>query len=219
MTSERRQSSPRIRQKRRQARQDILTVARDVLLEDGPDAVTLARVAGRLGMTKPALYHYFPSKEALARSLVTSLIEEEIDALVATVENQRDSRALLGSVIRAFHAHYRERLHAFRFIYCQSQLYTSPNTLVDAETVREDIAPRTARLFDVLEARMAGRSSGDKARSDYRRLAYTAWSSALGMMTILAIADATRDPLRHSDDELLETLVSVYTLADPTETR
>lgn len=210
MVKKQRQRSPRIRRKRRQARAEILAAARNVLLDEGPDAVTLARVAGRLGMTKPALYHYFPSKEALARSLITLLIEEEIDALVSAVENQCDSGALLGSMIRAFYAHYRERLHAFRFVYCQSQLYSSPETPLDAETVRDDIAPRTARLFDVLEARLAGRSSGDKGHAEVRRLAYTAWSSALGMMTILGIADASRDPLRHSDEELLETLVGVY---------
>ena len=80
-----RKPSVRVQHKRRQARSDILDAARRVLRERGVDAVTLASVAGELGMTKPALYHYFPSKDALASSLVTRLFDAEIDALIAAV--------------------------------------------------------------------------------------------------------------------------------------
>ena len=58
--------STRVRQKRARMREEILDAARELLLAEGPDAVTLGSVSGALGMTKPALYHYFPSKEALA---------------------------------------------------------------------------------------------------------------------------------------------------------
>ena len=74
-----RQRSPRVQQKREQARREILQAAQDILRERGADAVTLASVAGVLGMTKQALYHYFPSKEALMKTLVTSLIDDEVE--------------------------------------------------------------------------------------------------------------------------------------------
>ena len=43
------------------------------------DNVTLAAVAGALSLTKPALYHYFPSKEALLRNLTIRILEDELD--------------------------------------------------------------------------------------------------------------------------------------------
>ena len=46
-----------------------------------------------------------------------------------------------------------------------------------------------------------------------RQLAFTAWSSALGLLTILSIADATADPLVHSDADLIDTLSKVFELA------
>ena len=61
------QASPRVRQKRRKVRQEIIDVAERGLHERGFEAVTLASIAGEMGMTKQALYHYFPSKDALAR--------------------------------------------------------------------------------------------------------------------------------------------------------
>jgi len=43
-----------------------------------------------------------------------------------------------------------------------------------------------------------------------RNLAFTAWVSALGLVTMLGVADAVNDPLLHSDEDLLDTLSSVF---------
>jgi AcrR family transcriptional regulator len=210
MNPRKRQRSPRVRKKREQMRQEILAAARDILLQEGPEGVTLNAVSGRLDMTKPALYHYFASKEALARSLVTTLIDEEIDALLVAVEETEAADRLLGAMIRAFHAHYAGRLHAFRFVYGQSQLYTIAEIGVDADMVRDEITPRTRPLFDRLEVRLTDSAMSVEHSQSLRRLAFVAWTSALGLVTMLGIADATRDPLLHSDAELIETLASSF---------
>jgi AcrR family transcriptional regulator len=153
-------------------RREILDAARALLLEEGPDAVTLGSVSGRLGMTKPALYHYFPSKEALTRSLVAALIDEEVDELEAAVERAGPGENPIASMIRAFHAHYREDLHAFRFVYGQSQLYLNPELGIDAAMVRNEITPRTRHLFDMLESRSAGANLDKGERRSIRRLGF-----------------------------------------------
>jgi AcrR family transcriptional regulator len=205
-----RRRSPRVQQKRDQARRDIQRAAQDILQEGGAEAVTLASVAGALGMTKPALYHYFPSKEALIRGLVTSLIDDEVEALVAAIEAQASAEKTLGTLIRAFYAHYRHRLDAFRTVYCQPQLYSGPSVGMDEETVRDEINPRTRHLFDILERRLAGKSMSKSRRARLRRLAFTAWTSALGLLTMLSIGDALDDPLLHTDEDLLDTLARVF---------
>lgn len=210
MPPKKRQRSPRVRKKREQMRQEILAAARDILLQEGPDGVTLNAVSSRLGMTKPALYHYFGSKETLERGLVTTLIDEEIDALMHAVDAVESDERLLGAMIRAFHAHYAGRLHAFRFVYGQSQLYTVPEFGVDAELVRGEITPVTRRLFDRLESQLTDSAMSANRRQAVRRLAFVAWTSALGLVTMLGIADATRDPLLHSDEVLIDTLAQVF---------
>jgi len=202
--------SARVEQKRERARQEILQVAQDILNEQGVEAVTLASVAGQLGMTKQALYHYFSSKEALLRGMVSTLLDDEIETLMAVVEAPDFGEHSLGKLIRAFYGHYIGRLDAFRTVYCQSQLYTATRPAIDEETLREEIHPRTGQLFDRLEARIAGLSAGDEERRRIRRLAFIAWTSALGLLTMLSIADANQDPLAHSDEELLETLAGVF---------
>ena len=210
MSPEKRQSSPRVRKKRQRMRQEILAAARDILLQEGPDAVTLNAVSGRLDMTKPALYHYFDSKEALARSLVTTLIDEEINALLKVLTEVEATDRLLGTMIRGFHAHYADRLHAFRFVYGQSQLYTIPEFGVDADMIRDEITPRTRRLFDHLESQLTNSGMAAERRQSIRRLAFVAWTSALGLVTMLGIADATRDPLLHSEELLVDTLARAF---------
>ena len=63
-------------------------------------------------------------------------------------------------------------------------------------------------------ASAAGKASNSSMSAaecaNMRRLAYTAWLAALGLLTMLGVADATRDPLIHSDQDLLDTLADVF---------
>jgi len=57
--------SPHVRRKRRQRRAAILTAALEAFRQRGYHATTLDDIAGRVGVGKTALYHYFPDKEAI----------------------------------------------------------------------------------------------------------------------------------------------------------
>ncbi len=57
-------------------RQAILNEARDVVNDSGFDALTLQRLATRLGYAVGALYRYFPSKEALIVGLEIEVLNE-----------------------------------------------------------------------------------------------------------------------------------------------
>jgi AcrR family transcriptional regulator len=77
----------------------ILTAAAHILVANGYDRTTTARVARRAGVSVGSLYQYFPNKEAL----IAALIERHADALVGTVREvlQRHSRATLAACVRA----------------------------------------------------------------------------------------------------------------------
>lgn len=57
--------SPRIREKRRRRRDEILRSALRAFREKGYHATTLDDIAARLGVHKTALYHYFSDKESI----------------------------------------------------------------------------------------------------------------------------------------------------------
>ena len=60
----------RNKRRRDQTRAEILDTARDAILRSGLAGFTLAAVAEELALTKPALYYYFDSKEALLFELL-----------------------------------------------------------------------------------------------------------------------------------------------------
>jgi hypothetical protein len=76
--------------------------------------------------------------------------------------------------------------------------------------VRNEITPRTRHLFDMLESRFAGADLDKGERRSIRRIGFVAWMSVLGLLTMIAIAEGMDDPLLYSDEELLDTIVSVF---------
>ncbi|WP_405610506.1 TetR/AcrR family transcriptional regulator [Streptomyces sp. NBC_01511] len=84
---ERVSARPSLRQRRRAAAaQEILDAAEFQLGEHGPAALSLRAVARSLDMTVQALYHYFPSRDALVTALVAKAYDDLADAVRAAVD-------------------------------------------------------------------------------------------------------------------------------------
>jgi AcrR family transcriptional regulator len=66
---------------------ELTTATRELLKAGGPEAVTVRSIAGRLGMTAPAIYRYFDSREALLDALIDELYDELADHLYAARES------------------------------------------------------------------------------------------------------------------------------------
>ena len=64
-------------------------------------------------------------------------------------------------------------------------------------------------------ARLRGKCipAAEKERKRVRQLAFSAWTSALGLVTMLGVADATDDPIMHPQKDLLKTLTAVFDAA------
>ena len=63
----------------------IQAVARELFAEQGVQQTSLRDIAHRLGITKPALYYHFTSREDLLRSIVQPLIDD-VDDFLADIE-------------------------------------------------------------------------------------------------------------------------------------
>jgi AcrR family transcriptional regulator len=88
-------------------KQRIQDVARELFARQGVQRTSLQEIADRLGITKPALYYHFSSREELVRSIVAPMIDDE-EAFLAEHEalTTIDPRALLAGF---FDFHYRHR--------------------------------------------------------------------------------------------------------------
>ncbi|MFC6880689.1 MULTISPECIES: TetR/AcrR family transcriptional regulator [Actinomadura] len=88
-------------------KQRIQEVARELFAKQGVQRTSLQDIADRLGITKPALYYHFSSREELVRSIVQPILDEE-KAFLAGQEALAEvkPRALLEGY---FDFHYRHR--------------------------------------------------------------------------------------------------------------
>jgi AcrR family transcriptional regulator len=187
---------------------DILEAARELVGSDGPGALTLSAVASRVGLTTPALYHYFESKRALLQDLIAAETGAEAEMLVETALRWRgDEAELVGEIVRAMYHHYRPNLSAFRLIYMHLQIGAPSSTGMDRALLAR-LHPHSKAMFDALEAVLErGKAAGRVAVDTHtRRAVVAAHAAAVGLLTMIGLAERADDPLRHTDDVLLRAL-------------
>ncbi|TCO62592.1 TetR/AcrR family transcriptional regulator [Actinocrispum wychmicini] len=92
----------------------ILAAARELFAQQGVQKTSMRDISERLGITKPALYYHFTSREDLVRSIVQPLIEGGLD-LVARYENapRIEPRELLEAYFDYHYAHRDDLLLLF----------------------------------------------------------------------------------------------------------
>lgn len=88
------------------SRAAAIGAARDILIEAGPQAVTLKAVAGRIGRTHANLLHHFGSAAGLQKALIESLAESvtaEIgEAVLRARAEDSDPREVVDLTFDAF---------------------------------------------------------------------------------------------------------------------
>jgi AcrR family transcriptional regulator len=130
---------------------EIVAAARDLLETEGPAALTMRALAGRLGVKAPSLYAHFAGKEEVEAAIAASSFEEAGAAM-------RDARDLIG-LGRAYRAFALAHPHVYRLV---------NDRPLTRELLPEGLEERTAAPLVRLCA-----GDGDLARA--------AWAFAHGM--------------------------------------
>lgn len=202
----------RARQQRRrdQSREDILAAARTVLMRDGIAAVTLDAVARAAGMSKTGLYYYFASKEALVFELVFSVWEQHGRQVSDAVTAVNSGPAALAAIIRTTIAGYAPQMDDFRLAFLLGQVSNSAGLQVSSEQL-ERIRPINDLILGGAAQKLA--ESGQPATVEPRLLAFLAYVSALGLLTMKGLVESQGDPLRYSDEQLVDGLAKIFAAA------
>ncbi|RCG17806.1 TetR/AcrR family transcriptional regulator [Streptomyces diacarni] len=118
---------------RRATLQEIHTAARSLLVEQGSAAVTINAVARQVGMSGPALYHYYAGHDALVGAVTADFFHE----LATAMEHARDAHAAapvgerILAVCRAMRAWARTHPAEFGWIFASP--IASPNRQPDSD--------------------------------------------------------------------------------------
>lgn len=106
VSTNRRKPAARRRRSADEARTEALIVARALLMERGPYAVTLKAVADELGMSHTNILHHFGTAGELQSELMSAMVRDLAAALMGAVAHLRSDaaapRALVDMVFDAF---------------------------------------------------------------------------------------------------------------------
>ena len=140
---------------------EIVTVARQLLEEEGLDSFSMRRLADRLGVRAPVIYKYFASKSALVAALISVGFQEQAALFEAALTSSDHPLTAMAGIYRAYG---RDNPNLYRLMY-------------DRGLERPLLLPGSEERAVIPAVRAAG---GD------RDLARAAWAFAHGM-TILEL--------------------------------
>lgn len=191
-----------------------MVAARRVMLRDGIAATTLEAVAKEVGLTKAALYYYYPSKDALYFDLVFDAVEAESraihDAVAETNGGGEALRALIRETVRTFAA----RMDDFRLTFMHGQVAGASAVRFGAEQLAR-IRPLNELAYAGATATLARewKQARGRAGVEPRLMVFLANVAAVGLLTVKGMAENLGDPLLYSDEQLVEGLARIFEAA------
>ena len=200
--------------RRERSREEILEAAREVLLRKGVAATTLEAVAREVGVTKPALYYYFPSKDALLFELIFGAFEHHAQAVHDEVERAEDGPQALRALIRETVDVFAPHLDDFRLAFLYGQVTSAGSLHFNPE--------QFARIRPLNDLCLAGaaekldhdrKKRPDSAAVEPRLMAFLAYLSAIGLLTMKGMVESVGDPLLYSDDQLVDGFAKIFEVA------
>ena len=196
--------------RREQARAEILETACEIVLRNGLAGFTLVDVADELGLTKPALYYYFESKEALLFELLLREWVEAATEVQAAVEGTDNGADAIEQLMRTVFDRYRDRLELFVLHYKMGPGGEFAGVVGPEQLER--VRPINDMLYGGAEVRLRAdqRSGGFPKQRDPRRFVFTAHTAVIGLLNMKAIVAAANDPLIHSDEDLIDDLCTTF---------
>lgn len=159
-------------------------------------------------MSKTGLYYYFASKEALVFELVFGVWEHQGELVRDAVDEVETGPDALAAVIRNTIGNFAPRMDDFRLAYLLGQVSGGLQVLPEHF---ERIRPLNNLLLSGATSRLSEEERAGKVEP--RLLAFLAFMSALGVLTMKGLVESLGDPLLYSDEQLIEALSEVFRAA------
>jgi AcrR family transcriptional regulator len=168
----------------------------------GPAALSLNGIAKAMGMSGPALYRYFPSRDELLATLVTESYEDLAAALVAAAQaaSRRAPEGRLRAVAHGFRDWALAQPHRYRLVFgstygsgalaperiipaSQQSMHVFLEALAGLRPSGDDAAPGPRGVL-ARELRAWGQASGEPFEPATLLLGVTAWTRLHGVVSL-----------------------------------
>lgn len=180
------------RERRRQARKAqrhserrllIMHAARNLLVERGIEHFTVADVAQVSQLSKPAVYYYFDSKEALVFDLAIESLQIEFNVLSESVHAAKSAVESLVDLIRTRVDFFLNDMNAFRVLHVWA-----PAMGLQRRVSQSNTSKQISALLNLISHRLSTEktSSNRAVRIDAQQLPQVAWALSQGILAQFA---------------------------------
>ncbi|WP_329139465.1 TetR/AcrR family transcriptional regulator [Streptomyces sp. NBC_01476] len=163
---------------RAQVRDEVKQAALEQLAHGGPQALSLNAIAKSLGLTGPALYRYFSSRDALLTELVVDAYTDLAGALAAAVE--AGPAEPLTALVRAYRAWAVAEPHRYRL------LFRAP--LPDYDPQSADLVEAAQPAMNILITVVSALATDGTAHDDPSAADFARWAGQRGLTGVPAVA-------------------------------
>lgn len=176
-------------------------IANKLLASDGLAGVSFDAIARSLGVSKQAVLYWFPTKNDLLAAMFVPWLQAEAEVAIQAVADEMVRIDAIDSFVRAVAQFHFDDLDRFRMMYLvpQTMRVRAGDGVNDAAV--KTVHPVTSRLYSALADRL------EKDKGAARAEAFAIHSAVLGIVLMVALADAVHDPLKHSKRELIDALI------------
>lgn len=157
-------------------RRHILTAAKAIHKHAGADGLSMRRIAARLGVTAPAIYHHFLSRDAI----LEAVSDEGFDRLVARLGRASRTRLPLRrclDILVGYREFALDEPHVFAIMFIARR----PR----ARRFPDDFAAQRSAAFSLLADRVAAAIAARELRDDDpNEVGLTLWAHAHGLILL-----------------------------------
>jgi AcrR family transcriptional regulator len=154
----------------------IAATALHILESEGAEAVSMRRIATAVGITPMAIYHYFPNREALLRSIV----DNEFGALLEFITRTPKFSSLeseMTHIMDSYIDYAFARPHIFDYVFAKPRS--------DARRFPHDFrARRSPTLNPIADTVARWMQRGDIKQDDVWEIALEIWAHAHGYLML-----------------------------------
>jgi AcrR family transcriptional regulator len=129
-------------------REQILNAALHRFAYQGYPQTSLDEIAKDVGITKPAIYHYFPSKEVLFNELVNVAKHEHYRRIHDLTERRLPLSELIAETVRGGLAIVKENPDWMRMMLRMTSMGHELEGLIDIKQVDAELHGTEARMFE-----------------------------------------------------------------------
>lgn len=154
----------------------IAQVALTILEEEGPEAVSMRRVAQAVGITPMAIYHHFPSREAL----LNTITDREFAKLLTHIQShpiRGNAEARLFAVMEGYVDYAFAQPRVFDFVFSKIR----PGARQFPQDFRERRSPTLNPVADLIAQEMA---KGSLKKDDVWEVALALWAHVNGYVVL-----------------------------------